>query len=57
MITATLLASPKRFRGQGGGELSVPDPDQAVKDFERRLSAPLDGERRREAALRLVSSA
>jgi hypothetical protein len=57
MITATLMASPKRFKGSSGGDLVPPDPDDAVKQFEKRLSAPFDAERRRAAALRLVSGA
>jgi hypothetical protein len=41
------------WKKQGGGDIEIPDPDEARKRFDSILNAPLDVERKREALLRV----
>lgn len=42
---------------QGGGQIEIPDPDDAVKRFNQTLLAPLDIEKQRAELLELARTA
>jgi hypothetical protein len=55
LVAATLIAG--NVKPKGGGDFSLPDPDEARRRFDAMLISPLDIEEQREAILKAVAAA